>query len=287
MTGFGRSIAELPSLKVTVEIRTLNSKMLDLNLRMANRYRDKEPEVRAMASRLLGRGKVDLTVGVEVVAGESIYHLNTELAKKYFEELSRLAAETGLPLGPEVLPALLRLPEVVVTVRDESGEEEWMLVRQAIEQALSEVEGFRTREGRQTEELLRQYHANILALLGEVPAFEGARIERIRDRIQRELLDLGASARVDENRFEQELLYYIEKLDISEEKARLEKHCLHFTDTLDSPDSEGKKLGFIAQEMGREINTIGSKANDASIQRLVVGMKDELEKIKEQLANIL
>lgn len=287
MTGFGKAEASLKKHKIIIEIRSLNSKQLDLSIKIPSIYREKESLVRTSVGRKLGRGKVDVFFFIESAEGESQYTLNQTLAIKYLREITQLGEEIGCPPGENALSLVLRMPDVMKAERQEPDEEDWKQIEEALQLAIDQVNLFRIEDALPLEADFRMRCNKILANLKSIEPFEKSRVTAIRERIQRELVEVAGESVIDSNRFEQELIYYLEKLDITEEKVRLEKHCQHFFQTLDAPESEGKKLGFIVQEMGREINTIGSKANEASIQRMVVDMKDELEKIKEQLANIL
>ena len=281
MTGFGKSVLQLPSKKITVEIKSLNSKNLDLNARIPSQYREKELLLRNKISRELTRGKVDFSVYVEVTGEETTASVNPAVVKKYIAQLKEIS--TGDEI--ELLKMAVRMPDALKTEREEVDEEEFKAIEEAVDEALREINDFRSSEGKALEEELEQRAKNIQELLEKVIAMDPERIAGVRERLTKGIADLKEN--VDENRFEQELVYYIEKFDITEEKVRLENHMDYFLKTLDSADSNGKKLGFISQEMGREINTIGSKSNYAPMQQLVVQMKDELEKIKEQLLNVL
>lgn len=281
MTGFGKSVLQLPSKKITVELKSLNSKNLDLNARIPSQYREKELVLRNKISRELIRGKVDFSVYVEVTGEETTASVNPAVVKKYMEQLKEISSGDEI----ELLKMAVRMPDALKTEREEVDEEEFKAIEQAVEEALKEINDFRSSEGKALEEELEQRAKNIQQLLEKVIAMDPERIAGVRERLIRGVAELKEN--VDENRFEQELVYYIEKFDITEEKVRLENHMDYFLKTLDSADSNGKKLAFISQEMGREINTIGSKSNYAPMQQLVVQMKDELEKIKEQLLNVL
>ena len=285
MTGFGKAIVELPGKKITVEVKSLNSKQLDASIKMPGSYKDKELEIRSEITKILERGKIDFYLSVEISGDQSNYTINKPLVLHYYHELMALSEEIGETL--ELLPLALKMPDVLKTVREDIDEEEWNHVLIAVNDALTQADTFRIEEGTLLAkdfefriELIRKY-------MNDVIPFEKARIPAVRERLMRDIADLSDSSKFDPNRIEQELVYYIEKLDITEEKVRLSKHIDYFLATLKEEGSQGKKLGFITQELGREINTMGSKANDADIQKLVVQMKDELEKIKEQLMNIL
>jgi uncharacterized protein (TIGR00255 family) len=291
MTGYGKTVAEFPGKKFTIEIKALNSKAMDLSVKLPMAYRDKELEIRALLLQKLHRGKVDLTVFPDEVNENPSFRINKEVAKKYHSELKSLAAEMGEEIHDSILPVVVRLPDVIQPVRMESEEAGWVKVKEAIEKAIGLVEEFRLNEGQVLGKDMMIRVNLILGLLDSIAPFEAERIEEIRDRIRSGFQNFQHAENMnmvpDNNRFEQELIYYLERLDITEEKVRLRKHCDYFIETLNDPDSQGKKLGFISQEIGREINTIGSKANKPEIQKIVVQMKDELEKIREQLGNIL
>lgn len=281
MTGFGKSILQLPSKKITVEIKSLNSKNLDLNARIPSQYREKELLLRNKISKSLTRGKVDFSVYVEVTGEETTAAVNPAVVKKYISQLKEITDGDET----ELLKMAVRMPDALKTEREEIDEKEFESIEEAVEEALREINDFRNTEGKALEDELKERAINIQLLLDKVISMDPERIAGVRERLQKGIADLKEN--VDENRFEQELVYYIEKFDITEEKVRLENHMQYFLDNLKSEDSNGKKLAFISQEMGREINTIGSKSNYAPMQQLVVQMKDELEKIKEQLLNVL
>ncbi|PID95136.1 MAG: YicC family protein [Bacteroidetes bacterium] len=287
MTGYGKKVVVMPGKRVTIELRSLNSKQFDFNPRIHPLYREKEQAIRQMVSGRLLRGKVDLFIFLELTGSSSNQVLNKELALGYYRQLKELEAMMETPVTPDYLPLLVRMPDVLSTTVQELGDAEWALLQEGIDGALEAMDAFRTGEGLILEKDLRMRLANIQQLLHEIEPFEQVRVEKVRQNLEREMKRWIEIGRVDQNRFEQELVYYLEKLDITEEKVRLQRHCDYFLETLDAAEAQGKKLGFIAQEMGREINTIGSKANEANIQKIVVQMKDELEKVKEQLANIL
>lgn len=290
MTGYGKAVLDITGRKLTIEIKTLNSKQLDMNLKIPGYFREKEWEVRAMLTQRFERGKIDFFIGTEVTGEMLSYSINHSLAKKYHEELKNLASELHEDCGTEVLSLVLKMPDVMQTSRDELGEHDWDSISSAIREAMTQTDVFRINEGKVLEEDMSNRVRKILQLLDSIHPYETRRITDLRERMLRDFSkytgDFNGSA-PDQNRFEQELIYYLEKLDITEEKVRLLKHCDYFQETLQEENSQGKKLGFVTQEMGREINTIGSKASDVEIQKIVVQMKDELEKIKEQLGNIL
>ncbi len=287
MTGFGKAECVYQKRRIIVEIKSLNSKFLDVNSRIPNGFKLKELEIRNMLSTHLKRGKVDFIINVEEMGDASNYTINKELAKKYFRELKELSDEFESKDFSDYLPVIMRLPDVLVSEKDDVSEEEWELLKAAIDKALGKIKEFRVQEGKSLMNDLIGYNNNIKKLLKEIEPFEGQRIKNLQDKIRKDIYEVANKEDVDKNRFEQELVYYLDKLDITEEKVRLAKHCSYFIETLNEENSQGKKLGFITQEMGREINTLGSKANEANIQKIVVQMKDELEKIKEQLFNIL
>ncbi|MDT0641979.1 YicC/YloC family endoribonuclease [Zunongwangia sp. F363] len=281
MTGFGKSVSELPKKKITVEIKSLNSKNFDLNARISSQYREKELELRKIISKSLTRGKVDLSVYVENTAEETSSVVNKAVVQSYMEQLRGLVNTDDT----ELLKMAMRMPDALKTEREEIDETEFKAIEDAVEEALVEINNFRTAEGEALEKDLLLRVSNIQDLLNQIIQMDPDRINGVRERLRKGVEEIKET--VDENRFEQELVYYIEKFDITEEKVRLENHLSYFDETINSADSNGRKLAFISQEMGREINTIGSKSNYAPMQQLVVQMKDELEKIKEQLLNVL
>ena len=281
MTGFGKSVVQLPSKKITIEIKSLNSKSLDLNARIPSTYREKELEMRKIIANALERGKVDFGLYVENTGAESQSIINVEVVRQYMSQLATIASGDELRL----LDMAVRLPDALKTEREDIDEEEFKTILDTLRKALVEINVFRSEEGQMMEKDFLERIANLEDLLAQVGKMDVGRISAVRERLEKAVDDLKAN--VDANRFEQELIYYLEKYDITEEKVRLANHLQYFTTTLRSKDSNGKKLGFISQEIGREINTIGSKANDAPMQQLVVQMKDELEKIKEQMLNVL
>jgi uncharacterized protein (TIGR00255 family) len=291
MTGYGKAVAELPGKKLIIEIKSLNSKGLDLSVKLPGAFREKEMEIRTLLSQRLERGKVELFVTAERSADIPAYSINKPLFLKYYEELKSLLSELKGEKGDDLSSLILKIPDVIQNDKAEFEESDWALVAEGIGKALKSVEEFRSAEGKILEADMRARLQMILELLLSIEPFENNRLNDIRERIRNGFQNITKSdllqTKPDENRFEQELIYYIERLDITEEKVRLKKHCDYFIETMNEAGSQGKKLGFVSQEMGREINTIGSKANDAGIQKIVVQMKDELEKIKEQLLNIL
>lgn len=287
MTGYGKTVASTPQKKITVEIKSLNSKQLDIATRIPMLYREKEPEIRNILSQKLERGKIDFSISFDVIDDENITLLNKAVIKNYFNQIREISTELGIDTDTQILSSIIRLPEALKPERPELQEEEWNMLVEYILESVSQLDSYRIEEGKSIEKDMKNSIAKILQYLGETEPFEPERILKVREKLSSLLSETPGSENVDMNRLEQELIYYIEKFDFNEEKVRLRKHCEYFLDTLDSPPPNGKILGFIAQEMGREINTIGSKANHASIQKLVVMMKDELEKIKEQTLNIL
>ncbi len=287
MTGFGKATTEIPGKKVTVEVRSLNSKQLDLNLRLPYLYKEKELELRAEISKQIERGKVDVSVFTESTLDILPVSINKKLAKTYYNELKSLSEELA-EVNPNLLALVVKMPDVMKAEREivELDEVEWKQVKTTVDKAIDAFQKFRSDEGATLSNEFSNRIGLIDKLLSEVIIMDAPRVENIRTRIKNSLAEAIEKEKIDQNRFEQELIYYIEKLDITEEKLRLKTHIDYFLNTMNEPAS-GRKLGFISQEIGREINTIGSKANDASVQKLVVQMKDELEKIKEQLLNVL
>jgi uncharacterized protein (TIGR00255 family) len=287
MTGFGKSIAEVPQKKISIEIKSLNSKSLDLNTRLPWIYKDKESEIRNLVSQKLDRGKIDLSINIDVLDAEIIPVINKNAVKNYYAQMKEISSELGLNPDEQLLSIIMRLPDALKTEKPELAEDEWVVVREKISEALDHLDDYRSEEGKSLEADLIRCIGKIIGYLEGVEQHEGERIKRIRERLNSSLVEHVGKENVDMNRFEQEIIFYIEKLDINEEKVRLKKHCEYFLEKAASLPPNGKILNFIAQEIGREINTIGSKANDAAIQKLVVSMKDELEKIKEQTLNVL
>lgn len=286
MTGYGRAVVELPNKKITIEIRSLNSKQFDLFTRLPLLYREKEIALRNSLSKQLERGKVDLSMNVEVVAKDVTSKIDHHVVKQYQQELTALAKEMSVPAPEDWFSVLMRLPDTMKQEIEELDDTEWKQVEAAINQAVKELIDFRAREGEMLQNLLKEKIDRIHTLLGEIEPFEAERIEKVKSRLHEELKNLEG-IEYDKNRFEQEVIYYLEKLDVNEEKTRLAHHLDYFQETLDDSRSQGKKLGFITQEIGREINTLGSKSNQSDMQRIVVQMKDELEQIKEQILNVL
>ena len=287
MTGYGNAVVAYNDKKIHVEIKSLNSKALDLNARIAPLYREKEMDMRQMVAQALIRGKVDFSIWIEKEAGVDATPINSALVENYYQQMKNISAKTGIPEPADWFYTLVRMPDVLTKTEVEVlSEEEWNVVRQAIEQALKAIVDFRIQEGAALQKKFTEKIDNIGSLLASIEPYEQSRVEKIRNRIVDGLKSIP-EVDYDKNRLEQELIYYIEKLDISEEKQRLSNHLKYFRETMEEPAGQGKKLGFIAQEMGREINTTGSKSNNAEMQNIVVKMKDELEQIKEQVLNAL
>ena len=286
MTGYGKAAVELPHKKLTIEIKSLNSKQFDLFTRIPMIYREKEIGLRNWLSKELERGKIDLSFTVEHISKDVSATIDHTLLKQYHQEITALSHELNISLPKDWFQTLLRLPDVMKQDAEELNEEEWSIIEKTIQKAVNELIGFRVQEGEMLRNLLEEKIENIRQLLQEIEPYESERIEKVKSRIHDGLATLE-NKEYDTNRFEQEMIYYIEKLDVNEEKSRLTNHLDYFIETLDEKKSQGKKLGFIAQEMGREINTLGSKSNHSDMQRIVVRMKDELEQIKEQILNVL
>ena len=287
MTGYGKAVVAFKEKKIHVEIKSLNSKQLDLNTRIAPLYREKEMEMRQMVAEALIRGKVDMSVWVEKDMAVDPTPINAQLVENYYQQIKAISEKTGIPMPEDWFYTLLRMPDVLTkTDTEELDEEEWAVVKGGVAKALKNLVDFRTQEGAALQKKFTEKIDNIGKLMAEIEPYEKSRVEKIKARIIDGLQQIP-SAEYDKNRLEQELIYYIEKLDISEEKQRLANHLKYFRDTMNEPAGQGKKLGFIAQEMGREINTTGSKSNQAEMQNIVVKMKDELEQIKEQVLNAL
>ena len=287
MTGYGKAECLLADKKLTIEIKSLNSKQLDTNTRLPSLYREKELEIRQLIASELERGKVECSFYYELSGETAPGTINEPVVKSYYQQLYKISGELGLQASLELLSTVMRMPDTIRTEKPELEETEWELVKEALKQAVDNVNIFKSQEGKSLDSDLRQRVRAITRKLEKAERYEKERIDQVRERIGKHLEELSQKDAVDENRFEQELIYYIEKLDISEEKVRLANHCKYFLETLEDQGPVGKKLGFISQEMGREINTLGSKANHKELQKLVVEMKDELERIKEQILNVL
>ena len=287
MTGYGKVVVAFKDKKISAEIKSLNSKQLDLQTRIAPLYREKEMEIRQMIAASLERGKVDFSLWIEKEAGVDATPVNAALVENYYHQLKDVATKVGIPEPEDWMYTLTRMPDVLSkTEQEELTDEEWAAARKAVEDAIAALVDFRKQEGAALEKKFAEKIDNIERLLAEIEPFEKSRVEKIRQRIVDGLQQIPG-VDYDKNRLEQELIYYIEKLDISEEKQRLTNHLKYFRETMRDGHGQGKKLGFIAQEMGREINTTGSKSNQAEMQNIVVQMKDELEQIKEQVLNAL
>ena len=284
MTGYGKSVLHLSDKKVTIEVKSLNSKNLDLNVRMPSYYREKELAVRKELASKLVRGKVDFSIYIEMTADETSTTVNKGVVSEYMQQL-RNVVQTGSSNDVELLKMAVKMPDALKTEREELNEDEWAQINTNIQEAIKDIIQYRIDEAASLEDDFKLRIKNIQHYLEEVKSFDDARIEFVKERLKKAIDELKVTT--DENRFEQELIYYLEKLDINEEKVRLANHLSYFLQELDTEDSNGKKLGFIVQEIGREVNTIGSKANFAPMQRAVIQMKNELEKIKEQILNVL
>lgn len=283
MTGFGKAEINTQNKKLTIEIKSLNSKQIDMSVRMPSAYRQKELSVRKTVAQSLNRGKIDVALFVEQTHSELSATINSEVVKAYYSDLKGIAKE--LDNTDDIMSSIMRLPDVLKSKKEEIDESEWTQIESLLSQAIDAITNYRADEGRVLAEDFALRIENIRTSLNEIAAYEKSRIEKIKGSIREKIDEIKVSA--DENRFEQELIYYIEKLDITEEITRLNLHLNYFIEVMQSANSQGKKLGFICQEIGREINTIGSKSNDATMQQEVVKMKDELEKIKEQILNVL
>jgi uncharacterized protein (TIGR00255 family) len=283
MTGYGKAESNAHNKKFTVEIKSLNSKQIDMNVRMPSSYRDKELVIRKFLSSALGRGKIDCSLFVEHTGIEKTANINAEVVKKYYQDLKAIAQE--LDNKDELMSAVMRMPEVMKVEKEELDPQEWQSIEKLIHEAAQALTQFRKDEGKSLADDFKLRIENIRTLMQSIEKEEHQRVANIRERIVEKLGDLKST--IDENRLEQELIYFLEKLDVTEELVRLSNHLNYFLETMNSSISEGKKLGFICQEIGREVNTIGSKSNNAEMQQQVVQMKDELEKIKEQILNVL
>lgn len=288
MTGYGKATADFPDKKINVEIKSLNSKAMDLSIRMAPSYREKEMDTRKEINAAIERGKVDFVLWVEKKdCAADATHINQNLIAEYYRQIKDISTNLNIPLPDDWFQTLLKMPDVLsANETSELTDEEWNITHDTIRKAIENLLEFRRQEGAALDKKLREKITNITQLLGSIEPYEKDRVEKIKSRIQ-ESLNKYLDVQYDNNRFEQELIYYIEKLDISEEKQRLSNHLKYFIATMEGGQGQGKKLGFIAQEMGREINTLGSKSNQAEMQKIVVQMKDELEQIKEQVLNIM
>ena len=282
MTGFGKATLQLPTKKITIEVKSLNSKGLDLNVRMPSLYREMELGLRNLIASKLERGKIDFSIYIESTAEQTSTRVNVPIVKAYINQLFEVYPDADTT---ELMKMAVRMPDTMKVEREEIDESEWATIQNVIEEALQNILNFRKDEGESLEKEFQLRIGNIRQFMNEALALDPERVQAIKDRLQTAIAELQVN--VDENRFEQELIYYLEKLDITEEKVRLTNHLDYFLDTIKGTEANGRKLGFITQEMGREINTMGSKSNHAQMQKLVVQMKDELEKIKEQVLNVL
>ena len=287
MTGFGKAVGEIGTKKITVEIKSLNSKQLDLFTKIPYIYREKEIEIRALLAQQLERGKIDFNIIIENSSKESSSQINGPIIESYRNQILAISESTGIPVPTDWYSILLRLPESLKTEQQEIPEDEITVLMKTINTAITNLKAFRKQEGKSLQNIFENKIKNIKELAAQVTPFEQERMTNIRTRIKENLESLSLNAEYDKNRFEQEMFYYIEKIDINEEKNRLSNHLKYFIETINEENNAGKKIGFIAQEIGREINTMGSKANHLEIQKLVVRMKDELEQIKEQVLNVL
>lgn len=287
MTGYGKATAEVGNRKVIVEIKSLNSKAMDISTKIIPAYRDKELDIRSRITAALERGKVDFALYIDAAAATGAQTINAAVFNSYLQQIESLALKTEYRVPDDIISTVLRMPEVLSSnQQEEVSEEEWQTVSKAVDQAINALVEYRKVEGAALEKKFREKISNISALLASVEPYEKERVNKIKERMRTSMID-AVGKNYDENRFEQEMIFYIEKLDISEEKQRLSNHLEYFIKTLEEGHGQGKKLGFIAQEMGREINTLGSKSNQAEMQNIVVRMKDELEQIKEQVLNVM
>lgn len=286
MTGFGKATCEVGTKKLTIEIKSLNSKQLDLFSRLPNIYKEKELELRNYVAQKLERGKVEFSISMDSINGAQPNQINKTLVKSYYEEIKSLSQELGVEPPADWMKILLKMPDVMKMEAAELEETDWKIIRMAFEEAVDNLIEFRQKEGESLKKVFLQKIENIRNLLVQVEPYEKERVEKIKTRILENLSSLK-QVEIDKNRFEQEMIYYIEKLDVNEEKNRLRQHLDYFVETMNAEGASGKKLGFIAQEIGREINTLGSKSNHPEMQKIVVMMKDELEQIKEQVLNVL
>ncbi len=288
MTGFGKTTVEFRNKKIIIEIKSLNSKQLDLNLRIPNLYKEKEMEIRGLVKERLDRGKVDMVIYFDNAESEKDVVINRSVVAQYFNQMLEISEQLGVDTDKSaLLQTVMRFPDTLQVKAEELDEEEWDALHVGVEKALEEMNCFRIQEGAALIKDITHRIELIQELSSQVPAFEKRRIEVIRQKLQEKINEWTDVKNIDQNRLEQEIIYYLEKLDITEEKVRLANHCKYFLETIEKEEAPGRKIGFIAQEIGREINTMGSKANDHDIQKLVVRMKDELEKIKEQSLNVL
>lgn len=282
MTGFGKATQQLPTKKITIEIKSLNSKGLDLNTRIPSAYRENELPLRAQLSTALQRGKIDFAIFIENINEQTSSKVNVPIVREYISQLRMVNPDAD---ETELLKMAIRMPDAMKSERDDSEPDDWDEIQKVIDQAIKNINSFRIAEGTSLEKEFLHRIANIMTMMNQMVTLEGERISTVRTRLRDAIDELKVT--LDENRFEQELIFYLEKYDITEEKVRLESHLNYFIETIAGSEANGRKLGFITQEMGREINTMGSKSNHSQMQKLVVQMKDELEKIKEQVLNVL
>jgi len=287
MTGFGKSVCELLNKKFTIEIKSLNSKQLDINAKLPILLKSKDLIIRNEISRLLERGKIDINISAETNGTINNFCINKDVVINYYNQLEIINDKLNINSKDNLLEIIMKLPDTIKNEENEVNEEEWTVVYNTISKAINELNDYRLNEGKILESDLISRIKLIVNMINDIENLEGKRIEYIKNRIKQNMHELIENNNFDKNRFEQELIYYIEKIDITEEKVRLKNHCNYFIETVNAEESQGKKLGFICQEIGREINTLGSKANDSDMQKIVIQMKDELEKIKEQLLNVL
>lgn len=287
MTGFGKATCEYANKKIVVEIKSLNSKQLDISTRVSGLYREKDIEIRNELSQQVERGKVDFALYVDNSGKESVTQINQSVVESYYQQIRQLSENIGIEVPSNWFEVLLRLPDTMKTETIELDENEWLEIRKTIAEAVGQLREFRIQEGKSLEAVFNARIAHIGELLTQIEPFEQERVEKIKTRLQENLQALSEKIDYDNNRLEQELIFYIEKLDVNEEKVRLRNHLDYFIETMQNEKAPGKKLGFIAQEIGREINTLGSKSNHSEMQKIVVAMKDDLEQIKEQVLNVL
>lgn len=287
MTGFGKAEFEINNKRITIEVKSLNSKSTDINTRIPQLFREKEIEIRRMLTDRLIRGKIDCNIFAESLGDASSANINPAVVKNYFAALQQISLELNLPVDSDILQVIMRLPDTVKVQYDQLNEEEWSMLSKHLNQAIDQADGFRLQEGKALEADLRSSIAAIENLQNEIAPYEAQRIENVKIRLSEALAKLQSSANANPDRYEQELIFYLERLDFNEEKVRLTNHLNYFIETVNESEANGKKLAFITQEIGREINTLGAKANESNIQRIVVQMKDYLERIKEQALNVL
>jgi len=286
MTGFGKVTVELPSKKITIEIKSLNSKQLDISSRISPVYREKEMLIRNELLKALERGKIEIVINTESIDKGCFANINLPVFESYYEQIKTISEKLNIPIPNDWFQTILRMPEIIKNNMAETDESEWIVVQTAMREAIQQLIDFRKQEGAMLQKIFEQKIATIVDLLKQIEPYENERIDKLKSRITENLKKIP-EIEYDSSRFEQEMIYYIEKIDINEEKTRLSNHLQYFIETLHNENGQGKKLGFIAQEIGREINTLGSKSNHVEIQKIVVMMKDELEQIKEQVLNVL